>query len=298
MIPPRDPDKYYMSWEEAHRRAIDKIPEDESLLLYGIPRGGSFVAAMFAERAVTDPNKADVLVDDIIDSGATRDRWTKAYPGKPFVALVDRQQASPDDPRVSADFGWIVFPWELGTSDQDGPADAVTRLLEYIGEDPKRDGLRDTPARVLHAWKEMTEGYAQNPELILSKTFDIEHDEMILLDGIRFSSICEHHMLPFTGTAAVAYIPGKKVVGISKLARLVLCHAHRLQVQERLTEDIARDVMTFLQARGAGVVIRAHHSCMGCRGVNQPDARMVTSCMLGAMRDKPEARAELMRLMK
>jgi len=170
---------------------------------------------------------------------------------------------------------------------------AVVTLLRWIGEDPDRDGLRDTPARVAKAWREMTSGYDDDPAAILSRTFDESSDEMIVLRGIDFHSTCEHHLLPFHGTAMVGYLPGK-VVGISKLARLVECFARRLQIQERMTRQIAEAVETHLDARGVGVIVRAHHLCMGCRGVRQPEAEMVTSAMLGTLRSDAKSRAEFL----
>jgi GTP cyclohydrolase I len=173
--------------------------------------------------------------------------------------------------------------------------EAVATLLRFIGEEPERDGLRDTPARVVKAWREMTAGYAEDPAEILARTFDESSDELVILRGISFYSTCEHHMLPFYGQAAVGYLPGK-VVGISKLARLVECFAKRLQVQERMTRQIAEAVETHLEARGVGVVLRAHHLCMGCRGVRQEETEMVTSSMLGTLRTDATSRAEFLRL--
>lgn len=174
---------------------------------------------------------------------------------------------------------------------------AVRTLLQHIKEDPDRDGLRDTPARVVRALVEMTGGYAEDPAKILSCSFDVDHNELVLVQGIRFVSLCEHHILPFGGVAHVAYIPNGRVVGLSKLARLVHCFARRLQVQERLTEQIATALMEHAKATGVGVILKAKHSCMGCRGVRQPDAEMVTSVMLGALREVPAARAELLGLL-
>jgi len=173
--------------------------------------------------------------------------------------------------------------------------EAVATLLRFIGEEPERDGLRDTPARVVKAWREMTSGYDDDPAEILSRTFEESSDEMIILRGISFFSTCEHHMLPFYGQAVVGYLPGK-VVGISKLARLVTCFARRLQIQERMTRQIAEAVETHLDARGVGVVLRAHHLCMGCRGVRQEETEMVTSSMLGTLRSDPTTRGEFLRL--
>src|SRR4051812_14024479 len=179
----------------------------------------------------------------------------------------------------------------------DAASEAVTTILRFIGEDPSRDGLLDTPARVLKAWREMTSGYADDPAEILSRTFEESSDEMVVLRGISFYSTCEHHMLPFYGTASVGYLPGR-VVGISKLARLVSCFARRLQIQERMTRQIAEAVEEHLDARGVGVVIRAHHLCMGCRGVRQEETEMVTSSMLGTLRSDATSRAEFFRLCK
>ena len=175
--------------------------------------------------------------------------------------------------------------------------EAVATLLRYIGEDPSREGLADTPARVAKAWLEMTAGYREDPAEILSRTFEESSDELIILSGISFYSTCEHHLLPFYGTACVGYLPGK-VVGISKLARLVNCFAQRLQIQERMTRQIADAIETNLDARGVGVVVRAHHLCMGCRGVRQQDTDMITSAMLGKLRTDATSRSEFLRLCK
>ena len=172
---------------------------------------------------------------------------------------------------------------------------AVETLLRWVGEDPERDGLVDTPARVAKALKEMTSGYLEDPAEILSRTFEETSDEMVILRGITFQSTCEHHLLPFLGTATVGYLPGK-VVGISKLARLVNCFARRLQIQERMTRQIADAVEKHLEARGVAVVIKAQHLCMACRGVRQMESEMVTSAMLGTLRTDATSRAEFLRL--
>ncbi|HEY3057190.1 MAG TPA: GTP cyclohydrolase I FolE [Thermoanaerobaculia bacterium] len=175
--------------------------------------------------------------------------------------------------------------------------EAVATILRFIGEDLSRDGLLETPARVTRAWREITAGYREDPAEILGTMFDEECDEMVILSGISFYSTCEHHLLPFFGHASVGYLPGK-VVGISKLARLVNCFARRLQIQERLTREIADAVETHLDARGVAVVIRAHHLCMGCRGVRQPETDMITSAMRGVLRNDAIARSEFLRLIK
>ena len=174
--------------------------------------------------------------------------------------------------------------------------EAVRNLLRLINEDPNRDGLKDTPRRVLAMYRELTAGYEMNPADLLTRTFEETSDELIVLDGIEFTSLCEHHLLPFIGTATIGYIPRDRVVGISKLARLVDCYARRLQVQERMTRQIAEAMMAHLKPEGCGVVLVAHHSCMGCRGVRKPEARMITSALHGVLRDKPEARSEFLAL--
>lgn len=184
---------------------------------------------------------------------------------------------------------------EHGSADEASAARAVTRILRFIGEDPSRDGLVDTPQRVVRAWREMTAGYAEDPGEILSRTFEESSDELVVLRSISFYSTCEHHLLPFYGTASVGYLPGK-VVGISKLARLVHCFARRLQIQERLTRQVADAIETHLEARGVGVVVKAHHLCMGCRGVREPATEMITSAMLGTLRRDAVSRSEFLRL--
>ncbi len=173
--------------------------------------------------------------------------------------------------------------------------EAVSTILRFVGEDPSRNGLIDTPERVVRAWREITAGYREDPSEILGTTFEEECDEMVMLTGVSFYSTCEHHLLPFYGTASVGYLPGK-IVGISKLARVVNCFARRLQIQERLTREIADAIETHLDAQGVAVVIRAHHLCMGCRGVKQPGTDMITSAMRGVLRTDAVARSEFLRL--
>lgn len=176
---------------------------------------------------------------------------------------------------------------------------AVIDILIAIGEDPEREGLKDTPKRVVKSWGELYAGYKQDPAEILSTVFeDGACDEMVILKGIEFSSMCEHHMLPFIGVAHVGYLPKGKVVGLSKLARLVDCFAKRLQIQEKMTQQIAKAIQTHLNPKGVGVVIEAHHQCMSCRGVKKQGTTMVTSAMLGKFRARSEVRAEFLSLIK
>lgn len=177
--------------------------------------------------------------------------------------------------------------------------DAVKSFLELIGEDPCREGLKDTPKRVVKSWAELYRGYSENPGEILSTVFeDGACDEMVILKDIDFSSMCEHHVLPFRGRAHVAYIPMGRVVGLSKLARLVDCFAKRLQIQEKMTQEIADSIEEALSPKGVAVVVEAHHQCMSCRGVGKNGTTMITSSMLGVFREQPAARAEFLNLIR
>jgi len=277
--------------------------------VYGIPRGGIPVAGMLDLPYLITPfhnptpqviageaanqGKRCLVVDDIVDSGSTAEQYMGH--GLEFDALFRK----PHSPRMFAPSAeetseWITFPWEVAET---GPEDAVRRLLEYVGEDPTREGLLDTPKRVVKAFREMTCGLQMEPASVLGTVFNETSDEMVVVKGIRFSSMCEHHLLPFTGTAAVGYVPDNKVVGLSKIPRLVEVFAKRPQVQERMTNQISQTLIDVLKPLGVGVVVKAHHSCMGCRGVRQPDAEMITSSMLGCMREDPASRHELLRLM-
>jgi len=176
---------------------------------------------------------------------------------------------------------------------------AVREILSAIGEDPDRDGLVDTPARVARAYAEQFSGLTQHPEDVLGTVFDADHDEMILVRDIEVYSTCEHHLVPFFGRAHVAYIPNEKgqITGLSKLARLVDIYARRPQVQERMTSQIADALMRVLEPRGALVVIEAEHLCMSMRGVRKPGAKTVTSAVRGIIRDSATTRAEAMSLL-
>jgi GTP cyclohydrolase IA len=173
---------------------------------------------------------------------------------------------------------------------------AFKTIIRWTGDDPTRDGLKETPARLARAYEEFFRGYDEDPEAILKKTFEeIEgYDEMIVLRGIRFESHCEHHMAPIIGHAWVAYIPRGRVVGISKLARVVNAYAKRLQIQEKMTAQIANIIQQVLEPEGVAVVIKAEHQCMTTRGVHKPGTDLVTSRMLGAFRDNPITRQEFL----
>ena len=278
--------------------AIKALPTTRRVhKLYGVPRGGVPAVYLVARALgnagiVTDsPLDAHVIVDDLIDSGATQCRSEALYPGRPFFALFDKRVEG-------ASRAWYVFPWE--GDEGSSAADIPTRLLQYVGEDPSREGLRETPARFLRAWGAYTAGYAQNAADVL-KTFEDggeRYDELVLVRDIPVYSHCEHHLAPFFGRAAVAYIPNGRVVGLSKLARLVDVFARRLQVQERMTQQIAHALNDALAPRGVGVVVECRHMCMEARGVRTPGTTTSTSCLLGVLKESARARAEFLQLLR
>ena len=184
-------------------------------------------------------------------------------------------------------------------SQEDAEA-AVRTLIEWAGDDPAREGLLDTPKRVAKAYRELFAGYEADPREYLERTFDEVggYDELVVLRDIRVVSFCEHHMLPFLGKAHVGYLPNDRVVGISKLARVVQGFARRLQIQEKLTAEIAQAIQDILQPQGVGVVIVSEHSCMTMRGVNTPGSRLTTSSLLGVVRDDPRTRQEFLELVR
>lgn len=173
----------------------------------------------------------------------------------------------------------------------------IRELLVKIGEDPNREGLKSTPGRVARAWKHLTQGYDTDPrEVINGAVFQEENSEMVLLKNVDFFSMCEHHLLPFFGKAHVAYIPDKKIIGLSKMARLVEVYSRRLQVQERLTTQVAETLQEVLSPQGVAVIMEAEHLCMQMRGVEKQNSIAVTSCMLGSFRDNHSTRSELLNL--
>ncbi|WP_406458553.1 GTP cyclohydrolase I FolE [Streptomyces sp. NBC_01622] len=185
----------------------------------------------------------------------------------------------------------------IGVFDEKRAENAVRELLIAVGEDPDREGLRETPGRVARAYKEIFAGLWQKPEDVLTTTFDLGHDEMVLVKDIEVLSSCEHHLVPFVGVAHVGYIPSSdgKITGLSKLARLVDVYARRPQVQERLTTQIADSLMKILEPRGVIVVVECEHMCMSMRGVRKPGAKTITSAVRGQLRD-PATRNEAMSL--
>jgi GTP cyclohydrolase IA len=266
-----------------------------TLRAFGVPRGGipaAMAVGQFINLTVVDnARSADVIIDDIIDSGTTMNRYKELYPDIPFFALVNKLT-----PRTSQHgLGWVVFPWE-GTEEA-SIEDNVRRLLQFVGEDPKREGLQETPTRVVKALQFWCSGYKQNPADVL-KVFEDGaqgYDEMVSVCQIPIHSLCEHHMAAIFGHATIAYIPNGRIVGLSKLSRLANVFARRLQVQERLTNQIANALNEHLKPKGVGVYIKAQHMCMESRGVCHP-GHTVTTALRGVVKEDARARAEFMRL--
>lgn len=266
----------------------------DRLRIFGVPRGGCFVALKvvhyleqrgFTAQLTRQANFADVIVDDLLDSGTTRQRYSQYKVS--FMVAVDKQKE-----RISE---WVEFPWE---ANETGPEDAVVRLLQYIGEDPNREGLRKTPARVVRSYDELFGGYKQKVEDLMTVFEDGACQEMVVLKSVEMSSACEHHMLPFRGVAHVGYIPNKRVIGVSKLARLVDMFSRRLQIQERIGQQVTSALDEYLQPLGSACVIEAQHLCMACRGVMKQNSVMVTSSLTGEFLNKIEVRQEFMSLIK
>jgi GTP cyclohydrolase IA len=189
-------------------------------------------------------------------------------------------------------------PLTSGRPSADEAEAAVRTLIRWAGDDPDREGLLDTPGRVARSYRELFAGYETDPHAYLERTFEEVggYDQLVVLKDIRFVSFCEHHMLPVIGKAHVAYLPTDRVVGISKLARVVNGYARRLQIQEKMTAEIAQAIEDVLRPKGVGVVVEASHSCMTLRGVNTPGAALVTSSLRGVVRDDPRTRQEFLRL--
>ena len=262
--------------------------------VFAVPRGGVpaalAVAAHTPLELVDDPAQADLFIDDLIDSGSTMEHWCDQFPGKPFFVLIDKKTDEEFKGR------WIVFPWEGDA--ESGLEDNIRRLLQYVGDDPAREGLLETPHRVAKAWRHWCGGYGKDPKAIL-KVFEDgaeKHDQMVTVRDIPIYSHCEHHLAPIFGTVTISYIPNGKIVGLSKLSRLADMYARRLQVQERLTDQIADALFEHLEAKGVGVVIKARHMCMESRGICQQGHHTVTTALRGAMKDEPDTRAEFLRL--
>lgn len=268
--------EYFISWQDIIQRAR-KL--DQSKKYYGVPRGGQYIAAIL--NPVDTPEEADIIIDDLIDSGATKKRYEKY--NKPFFALYHKSE------EIELKNKWLVFPWEKNESPAE---DNITRLLEYIGEDVDREGLKDTPKRYIKFLKE----FLSKKEFNFT-TFDSEGmDQMIVQKNISFHSLCEHHLAPFFGTATVAYIPNGKIVGLSKLARVVDYYASNLQNQERITQQVADRLFEELNPLGVAVSLEAEHMCMSMRGIKKAGAKTTTQCLKGIFLKDLQTRNEFMQI--
>jgi GTP cyclohydrolase I len=276
--------KYKVTWEEVYKR-IEDLKKYITGNVYGIPRGGQIIAGLIG-KAVDRWEEANVLVDDIFDSGKTTEEWISKT-GLDMFHLFDK--------RKELKGKWIEFPWENTEQDIE---DTVIRQLEYVGEDVSREGLIDTPKRVIKSWNKLYGGYKESPKDILSRTFTEKHNQMVILKHIEFYSTCEHHMLSFMGDISLGYIPNGKVVGVSKLARLVECFARRLQIQERMTDQIVEAIDKYLKPQGVICVCNAQHLCMTSRGIEKQHSIMTTSALRGVFVDNINARQEFLRLIE
>lgn len=289
--------------ESAARSCATRLVEEHDKrglrmqILYGVPRGGVSAAYLIANalhlrgrsNMVTDcAVNATAIVDDIIDSGQTRDRYKEEHPGAIFDALYVRT--------LQQEPAWLVFPWEATA--ESSAEDIAARLLQFIGEDVSREGLRETPKRFLAAWQEYTRGYHIKPDEVLKVFADGAHgvDELVMVRDIPVYSTCEHHLAPFFGRAHVGYIPAGKILGLSKFARLVDVFARRLQVQERLTTQIADSLRDALAPRGVAVVLECRHMCMESRGCRTQGSVTTTSALRGVFKHDASARSEFLRL--
>lgn len=273
----------FLTWDDILSR-IEYIKKKHKInnktKIFGVPKNGMIIAGFFNAINVPLPEEADIIIDDIIDSGLTKRKYKKLFPKKKFITLFEK------DSKVD----WVNFPFEKNI-DEDRK-DTVVRLLQLIGEDPTREGLLDTPKRYLAAFDEFL-----NPPKFAMTTFDAEKtDEMIVQLDIPFYSFCEHHLLPFFGKGYIAYIPDKKIVGLSKLARTLETFSRRLQNQERITNQVADYLQENLEAKGVAVVLKARHMCMEMRGVKTSDTNTVTSKLLGYFRTDERTRAEFLNL--
>ena len=278
-----------LNWEDVYDR-LSSIPRG---YLWGVPRGGAVLAGLTG-RAVDKPEDADIIIDDVCNSGRTLARYAEKY-GKPVWVLVKKGTRRKDIPFAIGvqDNDWVTFPWEASDPLKDNE-DLVVRLIEVLGQNPSDADFIETPRRFLSMMKELTSGYSEKPEEIL-KLFKDDCDEMIIVKDIPFTSLCSHHLATFSGTVTLGYIPSGKIVGLSKIPRLISAFSRRLQVQERLTRQVCHAFNSHVNPLGVGVMIRGTHSCMTVRGIKS-HGEMVTSCLLGIFRKKREVRDEFLRL--
>jgi len=258
--------------------------------IWGVPRGGWHIAYILDKLGLAShlhsdegPDMADIIVDDVVDTGKTKKYYQDLYPDKPFYAPFVNHK------------NWIVFPWEKDmVTDAE---EAVTNIIRHIGDDPKREGLVETPARVVKSWKELYSGYGKDPGKVL-KVFTSQQNQMVICKDIEFYSTCEHHMIPFFGKIHIGYLPGGHVVGLSKLARVAEIYARRLQIQEQMTDQIKQALSHGIpRNNGVIVIVEAKHLCMCGRGVGKQNSMMTTSAISGNFHEQP-TRNEFLHLVK
>lgn len=280
-----------ISWKMIYN-AIDLILnklDNKKNKIYGIPRGGQVVAGMlgFCNKkiiVVDSPEEANIIVDDLYDSGTTFKKWKKKFPDKDFYFLFDKRNKKYMN-------HWLVFPWE--ESGEKEVEENVVRLLEYFGQDSNREGLLETPKRYIKFWNEFL-----SPPDWNCTTFSAEgYNQMIIQTNIPFYSVCEHHLAPFFGEGYIAYLPDKKIVGLSKLARTLETFSRQLQNQERITNQVVDFLMKELEPLGVGCVIKAKHMCMEMRGVKKHNTHTTTSALRGVFNEK-EVKDEFFKLIK
>ena len=274
----------------------DQFDGKETLKIYPIPIGGipvsyllkAFLADKFYVVFVDRPEESDLFVDVVENSGSTRRDYESRFPERPFFTLFFKRDKT----------RWLIFPWEEVGKNVAG--DIPTQLLKFIGENPDREGLRETPRRFLQAWRYWTSGYGVDPVSVLKGFEDgsENYDAMVFQGAIPIHSICEHHLAPFFGVAHIGYIPDGKIIGLSKFSRLVEVFARRLQVQERLTQQIAHALFDHLKPKGVGVVLRCRHSCMESRGIEKSGSMTYTSSLVGCMKEEENARSEFLRFVE
>lgn len=282
------------------RSLADSIEENEFKNIYGIPTGGLFVAYELSDHLrlplteVITPQT--LIVDDILDSGATIQRIKGKYPNNKVAVLITKPYSPKiyDYKEVSID-NWINFFYEHDRTEED----VITRTIQLLGDNPTREGLKDTPQRVAKMWKELFRGYDidRMPAVTLFNNGQdgIHYDQMIIDQGYFFSH-CEHHLVPFFGDYYFAYIPDKLILGLSKVARIVDYYSARLQVQERLVKEITDHLQALLMPKGIALIMKARHLCKEMRGVQKVNGKMITSELRGVFKDKFEVRQEFLQL--
>jgi GTP cyclohydrolase I len=267
--------------------------------IYPILRAGSYVALVLSKMLdlplISHLDKTDngtLVVDDIVDSGRTLEQY-KDY-DTAVLHIKDHAKTQPTY-YVRAVDKWIEYPWEVGS---EGVEENIVRLLEYMGENPNREGLIETPKRVVKGYKQWFSGYNKDPKDVMKTFTSANDDQIVIVKNIDFYSHCEHHMAPFYGQVHIGYLPNGKVLGVSKFSRLTDIYARRLQIQEQLTNQIAQAINEHLKPKGVGVIIEGIHLCMRSRGVQKQNSIMTTSVMLGDFRELEGLRKEFLQLVK